>query len=66
MVAAAAFFKGTHDGDGLPYLTEYLLSLDGHGSWQELQNMPATVLKHWLVYRSLRIQIQHAESKSGK
>ncbi len=50
------FFKGQGGGGGLPYLAEYLLSLDGHGSWQELQAMPAPVLRLWLLYRQLRLR----------
>lgn len=56
MLAAALFFKGKGGGEELPYLAEYLLSLDGHGSWQELQAMPARVLQHWLLYRQMRLR----------
>ncbi|HEY8744817.1 MAG TPA: hypothetical protein VIU62_17140 [Chloroflexota bacterium] len=45
-------------GEGLPYLQEYLLSLDGHGSWQALQAMPRPVLSYWLLYRNLRLQVE--------
>ena len=50
------FFKGQGGGGGLPYLAEYLLSLDGHGSWQELQAMPAPVVRLWLLYRQMRLR----------
>ena len=60
MTAAALFFKGLGGGEALPYLPEYLLSLDGHGSWQELQAMPYSVLSYWLVYRNVRVQVAQA------
>lgn len=59
-MAAALFFRGVGSGEGLPYLPEYLLSLDGHGSWQDLQAMPASVLSYWLLYRHVRLQAQEA------
>ena len=48
------------EGPALPFLEEYLLSLDGHGSWQELQAMPRPVLSYWLLYRNLRLQAERA------
>ncbi|MGI8915592.1 MAG: hypothetical protein ACR2JY_17700, partial [Chloroflexota bacterium] len=60
MTAAALFFKGVGGGEGLPYIHEYLLSLDGHGSWQDLQAMPRPVLSYWLAYRNVRLQVERA------
>ena len=48
------------EGLALPFIEEYLLSLDGHGSWQELQAMPQPVLSYWLLYRNLRLQAERA------
>jgi hypothetical protein len=48
------------EGPALPFIEEYLLSLDGHGSWQELQAMPRPVLSYWLLYRNLRLQAERA------
>ena len=58
MLAAARFFRGQGSGEQLPYLAEYLLSLDGHGSWQALQAMPVRVLQTWLLYRQMRLRAQ--------
>jgi hypothetical protein len=53
--AAALFFRGQGDGEGLPYLEAYLLSLDGHGDGHALMAMPAPVRAHWAAYRNVRV-----------
>lgn len=59
MLAAVRCFSGHGENELLPYLSEYLLCSEFHWSWRDLQEMPASVLDHWLVYRSARIYVEN-------
>jgi hypothetical protein len=62
MALAAVFFKGAGSGEGLPYLSEYLLCTEYGWSWHDLQAMPRPVLEYWLLYRNMQAQVQAANS----